>query len=433
MRLKKLFVLIPTLIALTGCDIQSIFNNLNSNEENTSSEVSNSGESSAEEGDTLPITGIEKDYTVMIYLCGADLESQSGYASSNIAEILTVNLPSNVNVIIETGGASKWKKYNISSTKLSRYHVENKGLKLDTTLTYASMGASSTFQSFVEWGLTKYPAKKTGVVFWDHGAAMDGCCFDEKKNNDGLTNYEVQQAFKNAFKKTGRTSKLEWVGYDCCLMQVADIASYNSEFFNYMVASQEMEGGPGWDYQSWLGDLAANPNIDTRTLLSNMSDSYVEKNGEEYSSASQNDGTLSVLDLSKMPEFDAKFNALTKKLRNKVDSSSFTKLFSNSEVIRFGKDGRTYYYDCYDAKTWCSFLEKSGSSYKGLGASELLDVLDDLIISHTNGEAHKNACGLSIVGMTSGTTEKESYEENQTPYSDWQYINCTYGSFYRGY
>lgn len=90
-------------------------------------------------------------------MCGSDLESdsqQGGLATANLKEILSVNLPDNVNFVIETGGASSWKStYGISSSKLGRYEVKNKKLVLKESLSKANMGSSSTLQSFVEWGL----------------------------------------------------------------------------------------------------------------------------------------------------------------------------------------------------------------------------------------------------------------------------------------
>ena len=50
------------------------------------------------------------EWTIMIYMCGADLESVNGLASSDIDEILKVSgQPDDVNIIIETGGASSWQ------------------------------------------------------------------------------------------------------------------------------------------------------------------------------------------------------------------------------------------------------------------------------------------------------------------------------------
>ena len=114
-------------------------------------------------------------YTIMVYMCGADLESDSGLASMDIYEMCTVmNQPKDVNIILQTGGSTRWNNGRIEPNKLQRFHVEKRGLVEDDIMTAKSMGESKTFQSFLEWGLTEYPAEKTGVIMWNHGGAMQG-------------------------------------------------------------------------------------------------------------------------------------------------------------------------------------------------------------------------------------------------------------------
>ena len=48
-------------------------------------------------------------WTVMLYLCGTDLESWHGFASVNLDEICAANMNDNVNFIIEAGGTKKWQ------------------------------------------------------------------------------------------------------------------------------------------------------------------------------------------------------------------------------------------------------------------------------------------------------------------------------------
>ena len=47
---------------------------------------------------------ITDDWAIYWYLCGSDLESEGGCATEDISELLDVELPDNVKVVIETGG-----------------------------------------------------------------------------------------------------------------------------------------------------------------------------------------------------------------------------------------------------------------------------------------------------------------------------------------
>ncbi len=52
--------------------------------------------------------------TIMIYMIGSDLEADGlGYASADIEEMLEANIGENVNLILQTGGATSWKNTNI--------------------------------------------------------------------------------------------------------------------------------------------------------------------------------------------------------------------------------------------------------------------------------------------------------------------------------
>ena len=293
-------------------------------------------------------------WTIMIYLCGSDLESGhvsetgGGYANRDIKEILSVNnQPDDVNIIIETGGSTAWtsgnKGYDISSTSLGRYHVRNKQLINDATLTNAAMGDSNTFQSFLEWGLTFYPAQKTGVILWNHGGAMRGVCYDETEigGDDPLLNSEVTEAVSKAFTNTGRTEKLEWIGYDACLMQVQDIAEFNSQYFNYMVGSEESEAGEGWDYDTWLDDLYADKS--TETILTAICDGFIQSYEDTYGAYYDNDQTLSFLDLAYMPAYKQAFESMADSMYSKISSYGKTNFQNLMKTVKeYGTTVYTY-------------------------------------------------------------------------------------------
>lgn len=371
-------------------------------------------------------------WTIMIYMCGADLESESGLATGDIKEILSVsNQPSDVNIVIETGGAKSWSLSSsyltgatkIDSSKLSRWHVANKKLVLDETLTYASMGSSSTLQSFVEYGIKEYPAEKTGVIMWNHGGAMYGCCYDEKQRNDSLLNSEMKQAFSNALSNTG-SSKLEFVGYDTCLTQVQDIAEFNSNYFNYMIASEEAEAGEGWDYDTWVDDLYAKKSTDT--ILKAVVDGFIRDNGG--ASSYYSDQTLSYLDLTKMSAYKSAFESFALGLENKLSNSSVSRStfasWMSSKVKAFcvNSDEDEKYYCLFDVKDMINQLSNSsynpGSNY----ISNLNTAFSNLVKYSVAQKGAGNAYGLGCIYCQSSSYSdyiSSAYTSSQTNFSKW--------------
>ena len=69
----------------------------------------------------------EAEWTVLLYMCGTDLESKYSYGSQNLEEITHVfALPgkeSKVNVLIETGGCSEWHTESIG-IEVSPYAIQ---------------------------------------------------------------------------------------------------------------------------------------------------------------------------------------------------------------------------------------------------------------------------------------------------------------------
>ena len=71
-----------------------------------------------------------ESWAVYWYLCGSDLESNGGFATMDLSEMMEVELPENVNVVIETGGASVWQNDEVDPSKLQRWLYNSEGLQL---------------------------------------------------------------------------------------------------------------------------------------------------------------------------------------------------------------------------------------------------------------------------------------------------------------
>ena len=368
-------------------------------------------------------------WTIMIYMCGSDLESDSrdgGLATEDIKEILQVaGQPEDINIIIETGGARKWKTtYGINASKLERWHVANKRLVKDASLPVASMGLTSTFQSFLEWGLTSYPAEKTGVILWNHGGAMSGCCFDEI-SDDSLLNSEARLALKNTFEKLNISTKLEFIGYDCCLMQEQDIAEFNSPYFNYMIAAQEAESGYGWDYDKWVDDLYAKK--PTETILKEICDTFIAENDE---GGYANDQTLSYLDLSKMEAYLTAWENMAEALGNKINDSNkkgFGNLIKRGKCYAEDEYNSQYYYGCYDVKNFLDNLGSNSTYNPGNNIVNAVKTARDQLVKYSKvGSAAGKSNGLSMVWGISSAAQ-EIYTAGETNFTKWQALSDTYG------
>lgn len=90
------------------------------------------------------------DFTLLVYICGSDLEQKRGAATANIAEMLSADIPDGVNVILQTGGSSKWRNFDIPSDRSNRYAVKNGTLELIESNSARQYGQRARLFGFFE-------------------------------------------------------------------------------------------------------------------------------------------------------------------------------------------------------------------------------------------------------------------------------------------
>ena len=247
-------------------------------------------------------------WAVYWYLCGSNLESEDGAASADLAELLKARLPDNVKVVIQTGGASKWHRPDISAKHISRYVYQGGKLELVSKLPQASMGDEKTLTSFLAFCKEKYSADHQVFIFWDHGGgSIGGVANDENFDFKALSLKEINNSFKKVYTASAARPPFEIIGFDACLMATLDTANAVSGFAKYLVASQEVEPANGWHYTAWVNALGANTSISPEALGKTICDTYLE--GCEEAQTAGN-ATLSLIDLGKISFVNLAYNAL---------------------------------------------------------------------------------------------------------------------------
>ena len=137
-----------------------------------------------------------ESWSVYWYLCGSDLETNYGSATADLMEMLEVDLPENVNVVIQTGGADVWQNDAMDPSKIQRWLYNSEDLYLMEELDNANMGDAETLYDFLDYANTNYPADNVAVIFWNHGGgSVSGVSFDENYGYDSLSLMELYEAF----------------------------------------------------------------------------------------------------------------------------------------------------------------------------------------------------------------------------------------------
>ena len=343
-------------------------------------------------------------WAVYWYLCGSDLETEGGCATADLSELMEVELPENVTVVIQTGGAAEWQNDVVDASKLQRFVYNSEGLQLVDEQPSASMGDSETLAAFLQFAKDSYPADKTAVVFWNHGGgSVSGAAFDELYDYDSLTLDEMYAAFSQVWEPSLEAGQqpLELVGFDTCLMATVDVAATFQNFAKYLVASEETEPGNGWLYSGWAGALAENPAMDGQELGTVICDTYYEGCQE---AGTEDQTTLSLTDLTQLtPLLDAYEafgqEALTVAAQDPAFFAELGRAASQSE--NYGgntrEQGYTNMVDLGHMARCSTDLLPS--------AQAVLDALDQCVLYRVNGVYRTEATGLSCYYSYNGDVD----------------------------
>ena len=231
-----------------------------------------------------------KSATVMVYMCGSDLESGYGAASADIEEMLEADLGDNVNVVLETGGASEWSfSSEADPSTRQRWVLEDGEASLVQDAGEDTMLDEDEVTDFCSWAAKEYPADRYILIFWDHGGGtIGGFGYDE--NYPDASALTLSQ-LRNAIKASGVA--FDMVGFDACLMATVECAWAMEPVADYLVASEQTEPGDGWSWTGFLNQLGSDPSTATTDLGKTIIDDF----SAHYAETGEEDTTLSLIDL----------------------------------------------------------------------------------------------------------------------------------------
>ena len=325
--------------------------------------------------------GGQDTVTIMVFMCGTDLESNYKMGTSDLQEMLNSNCGGNVNLIVYTGGCRKWQNNVVSNSVNQIYQVKNgQLLRLSDNAGTGAMTDPNTLAQFIQICAQNFPANRYELIMWDHGGgSVSGYGYDEKqKNHDTMDLSEISQALKAG------GVKFDFIGFDACLMATTETALMLNDYGDYMIASEESEPGIGWDYTEWLKQLSGNTSIDTVSLGRKIADDFVTQCAKSCRGQAT---TLSVVDLSEfaaaVPQPLASFASNT---ANLVSSDYQTVSSARSRTHEFAASSKI------DQIDLVHFAKNMGTAE----GRQLAEALLSAIKYNTTSSDVTNAYGISI-------------------------------------
>lgn len=370
-------------------------------------------------------------WTVLVYMCGTDLESQTGIASIAFDWMDDEDITDEVNVIVETGGTVYWnnedpyfngdavQSVDIPTDMLGRYQIKQGEIIDLGSSDLQSMGSSETLAEFISWGVEEYPADHYMFVMWNHGYAEpygnmehDEIFFDDGNGgtinsmtsyvdpseyyNDCLTLDEVSEGFRDG------GVHFDMIAFNTCLSASMEVASAVAPYSDYMVASEEIIPAVVGIPVEYITYLAENPDCTVEQLgneILSLYSQYINAYTDQYSSDEEISnmfatGTMSMIDLSAMEQIDSLMGDLWERLYystyNPDEFASVIDIASKCE--NYGAEGGVP----GNLIDFRSFLVGLGSIFTDTSVDdELIDLIDNNVVS-ISGNARSHSDGISI-------------------------------------
>lgn len=263
----------------------------------------------------------EAEWLILYYMNGKN--NLVTFALEDFEEMAKVGSTGAVSVVAQLGrplagnptdydGWSGVKRYYIKqnmtpSVKEALMHVG------DAKSPAGDMGNPATLDAFLTWAAVNYPAKRKMLVIWNHG---QGWRFQAAKSdlrfqvNSRAYTYTVSDEVKMAeapvigtyrsvssdddhrsilFNKQVQTvleaqaakgMRFDIIAYDACLMSMVETAYSLRHCADYLVGSQDLEPGAGWEHNLLLEKLVKQPTMTPEQLAAAVVESYQERYGD---------------------------------------------------------------------------------------------------------------------------------------------------------
>ncbi|MBG10952.1 MAG: hypothetical protein CMD92_07260 [Gammaproteobacteria bacterium] len=299
--------------------------------------------------------------------------------------------------------------------KVSRIVFDGSGETVVDVLDEQDMDDPQVLHGFLEWGMSEYKADKYGLILWDHGAGWKGFGGDlnnNNQNNDGinLQNLEIRQAIKDVLENN-QISKFDFLSFDACLMGGVEQLVDMRDICRLYIANPETDYGHGWDYANSLAYLRMYPDMSMADFAQAESRFWDAHHDDAFDEGYK---VHCSYDMTLFTDYNIKFNAFLEALLNEAKSgnSKSANLLAKlrREAIHYDnqspRSGESVITDFIDVGSFASAVSKNFEGLLSVASLDLVNAIDNLIISKVLGSQRQDASGLSIYYPINGSVDQ---------------------------
>lgn len=316
-------------------------------------------------------------------------------ATIDLEELRSVELPNNIRFVLQTGGSLTWEDSQINSNRQQRFVFDAEGFREVEDNRVQNMGNPATLESFLRFCEEGYDADHKMLILWNHGEGSFGFGNDEIYGNDNISLKELQGVLENVYGTAPATKPFELIGFDACLMASIEVANVVYKYGNYLVASEELEPGNGWDYAAWVGEFAKNTATNGAKIGKSIVDSFLMQCAVEAKTwGNELDATLSVTDLSRIEKLYTAYEAFAEEaLQMAMENPAYLAKLGEvaGKSVKFAQEG----YKIYNTIDLGHFMQGLADYFPETG-KVVLDELDKTTLYMRNSTYTQASKGLSI-------------------------------------
>lgn len=249
-----------------------------------------------------------------------------------------------------------------------------------------NMGDPATLGAFLSEGLTEFGNDHNALVIWDHGGSWRGAAWDETDGDDNLDIDEIAEGIEEGLADAD-VEFLDLIGFDACLMATYEVVAPLAPYATYLIASEELEPGHGWD---WGAIDTPAGGSSTQDFAQGIIDGFMA----EAEAAGETATTLSVLDLTRMHVLDDAATELARVMNDEGRSIVGRVSQSRKASLSFGRNPNPKGdYFLVDLGTLAAELR----TVPGMedAARQLEDAIGEVVVRYENGPVLADATGLA--------------------------------------
>jgi hypothetical protein len=313
---------------------------------------------------TANAANAEKEWTFMLFMA-ADNNLEAA-TSLDINELEKYGSTDEVNFVAQIDRNGNYSQDSELKWRGARrfYIINDKNPKKMTSpavqkLGDVDMAAPETLLDFVSWSVKNYPAKKYALILWNHGTGWKeinpsilegdvgeiglpsggvpgaGINYNISYDDTSKTSMNIPTLGKTLAKIVNITGKpLEIMGFDACLMQMAEVSWTTRQYSKCQLGSPDLEPERGWPYDKIALAVTTNPKLDGIKLARKITELYAKSYNGGPSAQGNTAVAISVIDHSKSDDFHDALNGFCRAAVNNISDIDKYE-FARDEALKY--------------------------------------------------------------------------------------------------